>query len=240
MSSHAPRYGTPNVSYVRTWFGGTDEKAMWALNLMKYRAIADYQDGRDVNITGAEADMLYMPDGPLNAIGGRVMMAAEVVHRLRGDSIEWDMVAVAFYPRRMAMLEMQMLPEFIDLHVHKDAAMDFTIVMATMPTADSPAPADWSALSEGDMLLMQVVADATTADLAELVPSRRIGIYDVDGVIVGDERAWMQARWDIISRDDVATLTAAFAANDDPSVYAMILEPRLDVMNDPARGGNNS
>ena len=95
--------------------------------------------------------MLYMPDGPLNAIGGRVMMAAEVVHRLRGDAIEWDMVAVAFYPRRMAMLEMQMLPEFIDLHVHKDAAMDFTIVMATMPTADSPAPADRSARSEGAM-----------------------------------------------------------------------------------------
>jgi hypothetical protein len=150
------------------------------------------------------------------------------------------MVAVAFYPRRMAMLEMQMLPEFIDLHVHKDAAMDFTIVMATMPAADSPAPADWSALSDGDMLLLQVVADATTADLAEMVPSRRIGLYDVEGVIVGDDRAWMQARWDIISRDDVATLTAAFAAHDDSSVYAMILEPRFDVMNDPARGGSQS
>jgi hypothetical protein len=40
----------------------------------------------------------------------------------------------------MAMIEMQSLPEFQELHAHKDAAMDFTIVMATMPAADASGP----------------------------------------------------------------------------------------------------
>jgi len=225
-----PRYGTPNIAYVSTWFAGTDEKAMWALNLMKYRPIADYRDGRDVVISGAEADELYNPTGPLADVDGGVMLVAEVRHHLSGDAIEWDRVAVAFYPRRMAMIEMQSLPEFQELHAHKDAAMDFTIVMATMPAADAPEPHDWSMLTADDLLLVQVVADAAAFDLASLVPSRRVGLYDVEGVIVGDERAWAQARYDVISRADVDALVAAAAPHAGATVYAVIAEPRLDVM----------
>jgi len=241
---HAPRYGTPNVAYVSTWFTSAEDTAMWALNLMKYRPIADYTDGRDLVISGADADMLYNPTGPLADVGARVMMAAEVLHHLRGDTIEWDRVAVAMYPRRMAMIEMQSLPEFQDLHAHKDAAMDFTIVMASMPAAESPLPADWSMVADGDLLLLQVVADAAAPDLAELVPSRRIGLYDVEGVIVGDDRAWAEARWDIISRSDVDALLAAAVAedavSDSATVYAMILEPRLDVMGQSQMEGSDS
>ena len=66
-----PRYGKPNVAYVSTWFSDPIDKPMWALNLMKYRPIADYQDGRDLHISGADADMLYNPTGPLAEVGGR-------------------------------------------------------------------------------------------------------------------------------------------------------------------------
>ena len=225
-----PRYGTPNVAYVSTWFAGTDDKAMWALNLMKYRPVADYRDGRDLVISGAAADELYNPTGPLADVGGRVMLAAEVRAQISGDAIAWDRVAVAFYPRRMAMIEMQSLPEFQELHAHKDAAMDFTIVMATMPAADAPEPHDWTTLTAADMLLVQVVADASAFDLASLVPSRRVGLYDVEGVIVGDARAWAQARYDVIARADVDALVAAAAPHAGDAVYAVIAEPRLDML----------
>lgn len=225
-----PRYGKPNVAYVSTWFSDSNDKPMWALNLMKYRPIADYVDGRDLHISGADADLLYNPTGPLAAVGGRVLLATDVLHQISGDDIQWDRVAVAYYPKRMAMIDMQQLPEFIDLHAHKDAAMEFTIVMASMPTQNCPQPADWSMLTEDDLLLVQVRDENFTHDLASLVPSRRIGEYEVEGVIVGDERSWSHATWDIISRDDADKLVAASTSLASPSLYAMILEPLLDMM----------
>ena len=225
-----PRYGKPNVAYVSTWFSDPIDKPMWALNLMKYRPIADYQDGRDLHISGADADMLYNPTGPLAEVGGRVMLATDVLHQISGDEITWDRVAVAYYPKRMAMMEMQQLPSFIDLHAHKDAAMEFTIVMASMPTNNCPQPADWSMLTEDDLLLVQVSNEQSTVDFGSLVTSRRVGEYHVEGVIVGDERSWSRATWDIIARTEVDKLVAASTNLAEASTYAMILEPLLDMM----------
>ena len=225
-----PRYGTPNIAYVSTWFSDPVDKPMWALNLMKYRPIADYVDGRDLHISGADADMLYNPTAPLNAVGGRVMLATDVLHQISGDHITWDRVAVAYYPKRLAMMEMQQLPDFIDLHAHKDAAMEFTIVMASMPTENCPQPADWSMLTADDLLLVQVSNDESTVDFSTLVPSRHVGDYDVEGVIVGDHRTWSRATWHIISRNDVDNLVTASTSLANPSLYAMILEPLLDMM----------
>ena len=225
-----PRYGKPNVSYVSTWFSDPNDKPMWALNLMKYRPIADYVDGRDLHISGADADMLYNPTGPLAEVGGRVMLVTDVLHQISGDQILWDRVAVAYYPKRLAMIEMQQLPSFIDLHAHKDAAMEFTIVMASMPTENCPQPADWSMLNEDDLLLVQVTNEQSTVNFSTLVPSRRVGDYSVEGVIVGDERAWTRATWDIIARTEVDKLVAASTNLSEASTYAMILEPILDMM----------
>ena len=225
-----PRYGKPNVSYVSTWFSDPNDKPMWALNLMKYRPIADYVDGRDLHISGADADMLYNPTGPLAEVGGRVMLVTDVLHQISGDQILWDRVAVAYYPKRLAMIEMQQLPNFIDLHAHKDAAMEFTIVMASMPTENCPQPADWSMLNEDDLLIVQVCNGQSTVDFGSLVTSRRVGDYSVEGVIVGDERAWTRATWDIIARTEVDKLVAASTNLSEASTYAMILEPILDMM----------
>ena len=225
-----PRYGKPNVSYVSTWFSDPNDKPMWALNLMKYRPIADYVDGRDLHISGADADMLYNPTGPLAEVGGRVMLVTDVLHQISGDQILWDRVAVAYYPKRLAMIEMQQLPSFIDLHAHKDAAMEFTIVMASMPTENCPQPADWSMLNEDDLLLVQVTNEQSTVNFSTLVPSRRVGDYSVEGVIVGDERAWTRATWDIIARTEVDKLVTASTNLSEASTYAMILEPILDMM----------
>ena len=225
-----PRYGKPNVAYVSTWFSSPEDRPMWALNLMKYRPIADYQDGRDLHISGADADRLYNPTGPLAAVGGRVLLVADVRHQISGDQLQWDRVAVAYYPRRMAMMEMQQLPEFIELHAHKDAAMDFTIVMASMPTPQSPQPADWSMLTADDLLLVQVANDPSSFDLATLVPSHRVGVYDVEGVIVGDERSWSTATWDVISSNSARILVEAAPRLATTTTYAMILQPLLDMM----------
>lgn len=71
---------------------------MWALNLMKYHSVAQYADDRATTISGAEADELYHPEGPLHRCGSRVLLIAEVVTQLVGDDIGWDRVAMAQKP----------------------------------------------------------------------------------------------------------------------------------------------
>ena len=85
-------------------------------------------------------------------------------------------------------------------------------------------------LTEDDLLLVQVSNDESTVDFSTLIPSRHIGDYSVEGVIVGDERSWTRATWDIIARTEVDELVTASTNLAEVSTYAMILQPILDMM----------
>ena len=50
--------------------------------------------------------------------------------QLLGDDRARDRIAVVRYPSRRAFLDMQDLPEYVELHEHKDAGMDSTFVIA--------------------------------------------------------------------------------------------------------------
>ena len=67
----AVRYGTPNWEMMSRWLqlSADDDGPFWALNLMRYRELAEYADGRESAMTGREADDAYAPLGPLEAIG---------------------------------------------------------------------------------------------------------------------------------------------------------------------------
>jgi len=225
-----PRYGTPNIDYMVSWLSLADDEPMWALNLMKYRPVAEYADGRASSITGSEADEIYKPDGPLATIGARILLIAEVTAQLAGDDTAWDRVAIAQYPTRASMMTMQMDPEFEKLHVHKDAGMDFTIVSATFPR-DGFTPPDeaGSAEAPGKLLLLEIVADAGTPELAAGIDSVPVGRFDVEDVIVGDTRTWAEARWDLIDRATADELVAVGSVATDDR-YALILDPRLDLI----------
>ena len=140
---------------------------MWALNLMQYRERADYADGRESDLTGAEADEVYMPHEHLAAVGSRIILLAPVVHHLRGDDRRWDRIAIAQYRDRMAMIEMNSSEAFQVDEQHKDAAMQFTIVMATFPVDGDPVPPQKSAADSDELMLLQVVGDTDAPDLAD-------------------------------------------------------------------------
>ena len=225
-----PRYGTPNIDYMVGWLSLEQDSPMWALNLMKYRPVAEYADGRESSISGAAADEAYKPDGPLAKVGARILLIAEVTAQPAGDGTRWDRVAIAQYPTRAAMMTMQMDKDFEKLHEHKDAGMDFTIVNATFPRHGFVPPDDaGSAAGTDDLLLLEVVADAATPELAAGVDSVAIGRFDIEDVIVGDQRRWAEARWDLISAATAAELAArpTAAAADR---YAFVLDPRLDLI----------
>jgi hypothetical protein len=234
-----PRYGTMNHEYLATWFEREDPGGpMWALNLMKYRNVADYEDGRETTLSGAEADDVYAPHEQLRAVGSRVVLVAPVLHQLVGDDTVWDRIAIAQYATRMAMIEMNMREDFQDAHVHKEAGMESTIVMATFPMEDDPVPPQESGVAPDRLLLLQVVADAAYPDRAADIESTRIGRFWVEDRFLGDHRTFAEARFDLISEAAANDLVARGTTHDEAN-YVVIADPVIDEvarsLTDPTR-----
>jgi hypothetical protein len=188
-------YGTPNMDLIGRWLRLADEEdgPFWAVNLMKYRAKAVYADGSDHGRSGKEADDAYSPLGPLREIGAVVALHGDVIAQPLGAPA-WDRVGIVRYPSRRAFLEMQRRDDFQRQHEHKSAGMERTIVLACLPAAGA-APT----LPDGPTLAMQVVPEgaAATANSAALD-------FEVEGVIVGDDRRWSSVRFSAGGPDDVA------------------------------------
>jgi len=223
-----PRYGTINSAYLASWFEREEPGGpMWALNLMRYRERADYADGRETALTGAEADDVYAPREHLAAVGSRIILLAPVVHHLRGDDWRWDRVAIAQYRDRMALIEMNASKEFQTDEQHKDAGMEFTIVMATFPVDSDPVPPQESGGGTDELMLLQVVGDTGDADLADGLDATRVGRFWVEDRFIGDDRTFAEARFDLISPDAAAELASRPFVRDDTG-YAVIADPTLD------------
>lgn len=195
----------------------SDDGPVWMINLMKYRPVADYADGRESTISGRDADDLYAPFGPLAAVGAQIVLVADVDAQLLGATPRWDRVAIVKYPTRRAFVEMQALPEFVALHAHKDAGMEQTIIVAGLPFAVPevlPASPDWSDVrhpstaDDGDVLVLHLLRfhedkvatsmvsyQDAAAKVAVPYGLRLSGWFAVEGTIVGDGRTWDQARF---------------------------------------------
>lgn len=223
-------YGEPNFDYLATWLERDDDGPFWALNLMKYRDVAIDADGREQERSGLEADNEYAPVAQIEAVGGRLVLVAPVELQLRGDATGWDRVAVVWYPTRMSFIEMSMREDFQAQHEHKNAGMETTIVVASMPRAGEPSPTPVSSpASRRDRLLLQVVTDPSAPDLTGSIEADRIGRFEVEGNIFGDERRWAEARWDRITPEAAAELSASEPVSDE-NAYVMICRPQLDTL----------
>jgi len=196
-----PRYGRIDRDYgIRLTTCDPDaDGGIYMLNLMKYRTRAEYGPGGETGVSGREADDRYAPIDVLGAIGASVCFAAEVVE----GSEDWDRVAVVRYPTRRAFIEMQSRGDFQEKHVHKEAGMDHTIVMGTLPEGDV------SHRAGSERVLLELWnGDAPAPDAVG--PST---VFDVEGTIVGDGRGWSGARYTVLDREaavDVSVGTPAY------------------------------
>ena len=223
-----PRYGQLNEPYIASWFARDDPGGpMWALNLMKYRERAEYADGRTSSISGVEADDAYAPHEHLRKVGSRLIMMAPVLHQLVGDSHVWDRIAIAQYRDRMAMVEMSSNADFQKDEDHKEAGMDFTIVMATFPADGDPVPPQESGADGDRLMLLQVVADAAAPDMAADIDSVRIGRFAIEDRMIGDDRTFAEARYDLVSREVADQLVARGSTHSDTD-YVLLADPKFD------------
>src|SRR5581483_5822121 len=138
------------------------------------------------------------------------VFAADVERTLAGDDVAWDRVGIVRYPTRKKFLEMQQRDDFKSQHVHKDAGMEFTIVMSCLPRPPFVAPP-----AQLPFVELRVSADEPAAGDA--------AIFDVEGVIVGDERVWRTAsfRW-------LAAPPPPAVARSTSSEYMLLLRPSID------------
>ena len=231
----APAYGTPNWEMIGRWLHlePTDDGPFWALNLMKYHEVARYDDGTST-VSGREADDAYAPLGPLAAIGAAVAFLGDVTDQPLGEPT-WDRIGIVRYPSRAAFFAMQQRDDFKAQHVHKEAGMAFTIVMACLPVTH-----DGGAAVDGTLVLL--VERGAEHDDAAPVGSTVVAELRVEGVIVGDERTFDRVRFvRAADPEAVAALVAAASASDE--AHVMVLQPSIDHLVDtiesaPAASGS--
>lgn len=96
------------------------------VNLLKFKEHAEYEDGRETDLTGRQAYELYgrgvaelLPD-----YGGKIVFAGDVTFLMLGQVEElWDEIAIAQYPNRGALVEMSSSEDWRALAVHRTAGL---------------------------------------------------------------------------------------------------------------------
>ena len=116
----------PNEAQMRGFADPGPDGPIYMVNLLKFRERAGYPDGRETDLTGREAYMIYGQGVSrlLAKHGGGAMFSARVERLMLGEVEElWDHVAIAVYPSRTAMLEMMQSPAMQEIGIHRAAGL---------------------------------------------------------------------------------------------------------------------
>ena len=99
---------------------------IYMVNLLKFRDKAEYEDGRETDLSGRAAYQLY-GRGVMQLLpkyGGKLVFRGHVTGLQIGKVEElWDEVAIAMYPDRAALLAMSTSKEWRELSVHRTAGL---------------------------------------------------------------------------------------------------------------------
>ncbi|KPQ20880.1 MAG: hypothetical protein HLUCCX21_07445 [Porphyrobacter sp. HL-46] len=116
----------PSPEQAMAFFAGEDDGPMCMVNLLRFKDKATYPDGSEPELSGREAYYRYAAgvQACLAAVGGTIRFSGMVTDLLLGEVEDlWDMVAIAEYPSRAAMLEMVQSPEYQAIARHRDAGL---------------------------------------------------------------------------------------------------------------------
>jgi len=126
----------PTPEQMKGFFGGEEDGAFVMVNLLKFKDKAEYADGRETDLSGAEAYALYgaAVGKCLADVGGKPDYAGPVTGLMLGEVEEnWDMIALAEYPSLEAMRTMIMSPEYQKIAVHRTAGLAGQLNIKTKP-----------------------------------------------------------------------------------------------------------
>ena len=116
----------PSPEQAKAFFSGVEDGPMCMVNLLKFKDKATYADGSEPELSGRDAYLRYGAgvQACLAAVGGAARFTGFVTDLMLGEVEElWDMVAIAEYPSRAAMLQMVQSPEYQAITKHRDAGL---------------------------------------------------------------------------------------------------------------------
>ena len=116
----------PNKEQIKGFMEPAPEEPICMVNLLKFKEKAEYEDGRDTDLTGREAYALYEEGVKklLQEIGGGIGFEGDVERLALGEVEElWDVVGLAVWPSRGAMFKVMQSPEMQAISVHRSAGL---------------------------------------------------------------------------------------------------------------------
>ena len=116
----------PNAEQAQNFFSAEEDGPMCMVNLLKFKDKATYADGSEPELSGREAYLRYGAgvQACIAAVGGKARFSGFVTDLMLGEVEDlWDMVAIAEYPTRAAVLQMVKSPGYQAITKHRDAGL---------------------------------------------------------------------------------------------------------------------
>ena len=126
----------PNAKQMAGFLLGDTKTTIHMVNLLKFKGKAEYEDGRQTDLTGQEAYQIYAKEvqGHLQKVGGKLIFSGEVSRLMLGEVEElWDWIAFAEYPSRKAMRSMIMDKDYRKSEEHRSAGLAGQLNIETKP-----------------------------------------------------------------------------------------------------------
>ena len=117
----------PTKEQMEGFLEGDTDTPIAMVNLLKFKKKAEYEDGRDTQMSGKEAYQIYAIEVQehLKKVGAEMVFGGAVSRLMLGEVEDlWDSIAIARYPSRKAMLEMMMSSEYQESEKHRSAGLE--------------------------------------------------------------------------------------------------------------------
>ena len=128
---------------IQAFLGKDIEGPVSMVNLLRFKEKAESADGRETNLSGAEAHALYGQDMIrwVTSHGGRLVFSGPASHLVLGEMDKpWDAVAIVEYPSQEAFVKIVSAPEVAEWWVHGSAGLEGQLLIAVTATGTPDAP----------------------------------------------------------------------------------------------------
>ncbi len=129
----------PNDQQMAGFLEEGKDQPIYMVNLLKFKDKATYPDKRETDLTGEEAYAIYGQEvrRHLEKVGAKPIFSGKVSRLMLGEVEDlWDVVAIATYPNRKAMLDMLSDPEYIKSAQHRVAGLEGQLNIETNSPLD--------------------------------------------------------------------------------------------------------
>jgi uncharacterized protein (DUF1330 family) len=116
----------PSMDKAMAFFNEKEDGPFTMINLLRFKEFAEYEDGRDPELSGREAYLRYGIEviKLVSSLGGKLHFSGDVTGILVGEVEDlWDAVALVEYPSLKAFQDMALSQEMHEIEVHRVAGL---------------------------------------------------------------------------------------------------------------------